>query len=555
MFAIDWFFHKRSFNDVKDLILSADNLLLLGICFFAVLLHWNTIVTNYDDYNYWAVSTKSLFFRNGIEPKHRHVSFYYGDYPLGMQLIQWWFMHLLGSWEERMLFIGNAIFLYSFIAPLFAGIRSRVKILLCFIVTILIPYSAYDFQYRLSPDACMGIVYSLALVFCIRSVREKEDSWFYLIAVGLFCAALTMIKSVGILWAAFVWVLWLLLFFLKNGIKFRYIRSIAVVAAPGFIMWWLWKRACYLLERDTILVSRWKESALVFDQGHIQRASVFGEAITEVPFRTIPVTGVQVSLVLYFVVACIALWFFAYKIVVSTKEKKLYHTVLGFAILSAIVYMIVILYSVLTMFYLETQYENRHLLLHALIMRYWCPCIYSLLVIGVDFFIQYQKICKPDLRRGLLPYIMSIFLLGIHVPIAVRSVNDQVNIQQQSLAMISEYKEVLRDFLEERDKLPDPLNSKVLYCNLDEFPSVWVGFLAEYFYDGTAVMLESIDPDWLWRTIWNLHFTHIYFASDTQTSTMEYSNLVGGEEFLFNTMYKVEDTDVDYVFLIPEGGN
>ena len=99
---------KAGFRQVvKEAITQPATIVFLLSLGLVVLLNINAVICSWDDINYWATTVRSFFIHNGLEARYCNVASGWGDYPVGQQLIEWWFMHTFGNeWRENLLFIG-----------------------------------------------------------------------------------------------------------------------------------------------------------------------------------------------------------------------------------------------------------------------------------------------------------------------------------------------------------------------------------------------------------------------------------------------------------------
>ena len=75
-----------------------------------------------DDAGYWALEVKSLWYFNGLVGAQEHLALAFGTYLPGMQLLQWWAMHAVGTWSEPTLYATLFISYAAFLLPLLDGV-------------------------------------------------------------------------------------------------------------------------------------------------------------------------------------------------------------------------------------------------------------------------------------------------------------------------------------------------------------------------------------------------------------------------------------------------
>ena len=226
----------------------------LGVAVVMICLVQFRQVLEWDAYNFWAPDIKSLFYRNGFAGQYCNVSPGFGDYPPIMQLLLWWFLHLGGAWQEQTLFVGYFLFGASLLFAL-AGkfIRSNrfwtfpLAVGLGFVV-LLLPGLVDTSWYRsLYMDPVMALVFGSMLGLAVgdnpNDRRQREISFFLL---ALF---LTLMKSIGFLWALFA----IVFYFLWHH-RSRSGRSFAAITLAGVAgVYGSWALFCKLTERTTTL--------------------------------------------------------------------------------------------------------------------------------------------------------------------------------------------------------------------------------------------------------------------------------------------------------------
>lgn len=167
-------------------------------------------VTWWDDYNFWAVDAKSLFFLDGFAGRYANVAPEFGDYPPALQLFKWFFLHLSpGQFQEGLLFSGYYTFLLLYLAPLFRRFRWKnpLAVLAAAVTLVLFPSVAEAFYCSgACADLGMAVVYGAFLT--AAADREGHDSRFYALRLGLYAGVLVLVKSVGFLWALFALAFW-----------------------------------------------------------------------------------------------------------------------------------------------------------------------------------------------------------------------------------------------------------------------------------------------------------------------------------------------------------
>lgn len=80
----------------------------------------------WDDINFWATDVKALWALDGFAAKYANAASEFGDYPPGVQLVKWWFVHMRpDGFSEGLMFAGYYFAVFAFCMPLLRHIKSR----------------------------------------------------------------------------------------------------------------------------------------------------------------------------------------------------------------------------------------------------------------------------------------------------------------------------------------------------------------------------------------------------------------------------------------------
>lgn len=191
-----------------------------------------------DDVLQWALESKSLWFYNGLVDQTRHLNLYFATYTPGLQVVQWWLMHICGEWSEAVLYFGLFSTYVVFLLPLSGKIHWRQAYLmplfmaLCMILPIWGNQLSYVF---LGVDTTLALCFGYVLV---QIWRVKDQDQLGLLSIALGMCALVLIKQIGIVFAVMAAVLFLAL---KRGRK--PVVTLACVLAP-VLTWSGWMLFC-----------------------------------------------------------------------------------------------------------------------------------------------------------------------------------------------------------------------------------------------------------------------------------------------------------------------
>ena len=81
------------FAQLRELFFAPSAIAAMVLLTGAVLLTGNKIATWWDDLNFWATDVKALYALDGFAAKYTNAASEFGDYPPGIQLLKWWFVH------------------------------------------------------------------------------------------------------------------------------------------------------------------------------------------------------------------------------------------------------------------------------------------------------------------------------------------------------------------------------------------------------------------------------------------------------------------------------
>lgn len=349
---------RRSLYDIQFWMNVLAALLLMFLVRHRMILEW-------DAYNFWGADVKSLFYRNGFADAFSNVAPSFGDYPPMVQLILWWFLNLSGKYEEGMLFSGYFAFSASILFVVTDVQRKRgILRMTAFsagtvLLLIMLPGMLDTAWYRsLYMDPILGFLFGSILITIIR--RHRCTDGFYHFKIAVLLSALTLTKSIGILWAVLA-----SLFFLLWKKSDRVIRLTAVkYAGLSTAVCLTWVGYCRRMHRTTDLTEsitgqgseRISEltHGTFFSSGHnLDYIQAYGKAFLFEPVHRR--TWDLLSLTPFFciVVLVAALIFFRWIRVLSRRQFR--KVIIFFLLVNLLIYSM-LLWAHLTIFSGETQY-------------------------------------------------------------------------------------------------------------------------------------------------------------------------------------------------------
>lgn len=218
--AVGWFFRQKKEEREAFLCACRYNMtrpsFITGILLLAVVAVCTSskLVTWWDDFNFWAVDARALYFSDGFAGKYGNVATAFGDYPPATQLIKWWFLHLNPQeFKEGLAFAGYYTMNLVFLLPLLKKEKGKNVFILLFMATALwlFPSVGEYFGYNgFCADLTMACIYG-AFLYAVTD-REVESEVFYYGRLALYLGVLVIVKSIG-----FVWTLFGLVFFCCIG--------------------------------------------------------------------------------------------------------------------------------------------------------------------------------------------------------------------------------------------------------------------------------------------------------------------------------------------------
>lgn len=437
----------------------------------------NEQILEWDGYNFWGPDTKSLFYRDGYAPLHSNPASRFGDYTPMAQLVWWWFSHLAGEYGENYVFMGNYIFgalLLFGVADRFRTARKPWNLVMAAgacLCAVVLPGVACTSWYRaLCVDPLMAMMFGLTLSLTVCRSQSHPGFWRAKLLALAMC--LTLVKSIGILWAALAlgfWCLW----WGKERRAWRFALAwgggIALCRAS-------WSVFCGLNERSTALVGsfyatvgqRLQELADgVFLTSGNNRGYLASYAkaflVTPIHRESTPALDIPpAALVLLLFAGALLLWRLGF-----VPKKKGGRLLVFMAVTLAVIYLVVLV-GQFTMFYTETGYLEPVKAL-TLMTRYCSPAHMGLLMLLCTFVSGQAADSAPEAslgrRRAAALAVTAAVILscGAYYEMYRRFVYDELDAQRIELR--ESYRQRYSGFLSAVEGLPlDEPDTRVLLC-------------------------------------------------------------------------------------------
>ena len=210
------------------------------LCFCAaVLFFWFAaepmVVWWRDDLVHWGLQVKSLWFFHGLVDGAHSLNARFGDYPPGIQVLQWLMIHAEGTWSERTLYFILFTTYAVFLLPLFSRVPWRRAYWMPLMLLFLIAFPTWG---NVLSYVFLGVDTSLSLCFgyaLLLAWEHRRGERFTYAAFALALCGMLAIKQIGLLLAVFA----LVLFTLRTHEKAK--RLISLWALPLLLTGaWAW---------------------------------------------------------------------------------------------------------------------------------------------------------------------------------------------------------------------------------------------------------------------------------------------------------------------------
>lgn len=179
----------------------------LLVCVIFILLYSNRFVIGWDDLHYAATFPKDMFYY-GTMPVGSNSCTRYRDYLPLLQLFFYWGFQGIRNFSEPLMFQYKIVLIFTCMLPFFKLLTQNkgVKRICILIMTIILPYTCLiEILDGLSMDTVMALFFGYALVAVFE--RDKCD-WFYYYKIISALLVLVLIKSIALMFAGFVIVIW-----------------------------------------------------------------------------------------------------------------------------------------------------------------------------------------------------------------------------------------------------------------------------------------------------------------------------------------------------------
>ncbi len=574
---------KKLFARLRELFCAPSAIAALVLLAGAVLLTGNKIATWWDDLNFWATDVKALYALDGFAAKYTNAASEFGDYPPGIQLLKWWFVHLKpDSFSEGLMFAGYYFGVFVFLTPLLSRLdealqtdRRTVKQLF-WIVVLAVCLAAFPSMTEtfylggMCADLVMAVLYGVILMSCLEDravpgadtaavdtavadtvaadtvAAASRSRAFSNLRIALYLGVLVLVKSVGFLWAAFALVfVW---FWRLHGAadKKKEIRQLLCITALPAVSGGSWMLFCLLMKRVAKLtgaaVSMASGSLPILLEGTVQKLlHAYAEAFAVWALHRDGCSGIGVSALALFVIFLIGIaWLYRRKLLTKTERNFLF----VYVPLTGIVFYGINLVSHLTIFATETQYLEATGMI-ASIERYSAPFTVGTLYLLFGIFLERS----PKLWGKISPYAVlaaAVLLCANWGAVYDGMIGYRQRLDDDLQARSNMITEASEEFLEKMSKQDVGSGMRVLYLKNAQDAAQWVrNTYISFEASPVSVLFGGIGEDTTSGQVWELvqasHAGYLY-ADETDEALKELFAPYT-EEFAWKTLYRIQMND------------
>lgn len=568
---------KKLFARLRELFCAPSAIAALVLLTGAVLLTGNKIATWWDDLNFWATDVKALYALDGFAAKYTNAASEFGDYPPGIQLLKWWFVHLKpDSFSEGLMFAGYYFGVFVFLTPLLSRLdealqtdRRTVKQLF-WIVVLAVCLAAFPSMTEtfylggMCADLVMAVLYGVILMSCLEdravpgtdtaaantaaadTAAASRSRAFSNLRIALYLGVLVLVKSVGFLWAAFALVfVW---FWRLHGAadKKKEIRQLLCITAFPAVSGGSWMLFCLLMKRVAKLtgaaVSMASGSLPILLEGTVQKLlHAYAEAFAVWALHRDGCSGIGVSALALFVIFLIGIaWLYRRKLLTKTERNFLF----VYVPLTGIVFYGINLVSHLTIFATETQYLEATGMI-ASIERYSAPFTVGTLYLLFGIFLERSL----RLWGKMSPYAVlaaAVLLCANWGAVYDGMIGYRQRLDDDLQARSNMITEASEEFLEKMSKQDVGSGMRVLYLKNAQDAAQWVrNTYISFEASPVSVLFGGIGEDTTSGQVWELvQASHAgYLYADETDETLKELFAPYTEEFAWKTLYRIQMND------------
>lgn len=547
-------------------IMGAVLLAAVAVCVSAKMVTW------WDDFNFWAVDARALYFSNGFAGRYGNVAPAFGDYPPGSQMMKWWFLHLEPrEFREGLAFAGYYTMNLVFLFPLLRKWKGKNVFFMTLMAAALWFFPSvgeYFGYYGFCADLTMACIYG-GFLYAVTD-REVESEAFYYGRLGLYLSVLVLVKSIGFVWALFGLVFFALYRYFvedrpqggdgvtqgEDGKRRRGRGGLATVVLLPAATGGSWMLFCLLMRRVAnstttavkyVVTDEYGLSGYMGEYAAAFLRAFFGSPLHRTKSYFLDLTPFGC----YLCICLISLLFWKSKLL-SAKMGKL---ILGFCTVSGALFYGIIFLAHITIFAGETQYLDTSGMILS-IERYGAP-----FTIGTLLFLS--QIWMNSAARLFDREKFPLFLRRYGVPLGfilfvALTANYQVgydglagyrdDLEEQRRDREGYVDEEAEAFLDAIQILQPDKRARVYYfrgADTPEFHDIYTSYLAA----PVSVVHKEIDldeapADWVLGQIKGSHASYLYVEDTDADENAVFAVVTQEEVFSCGVLYRIaEDGD------------
>lgn len=544
---------KKRFKQACGLLISWKSILLLVILLCITFLVKDRVAVWWDDINYWAVDAKALYYNGGFAGKYGNVAPEFGDYPPALQVFKWFFLHFSPNvFVEGLMFAAYYCLNLIYMLPLLNRLdRKKPGFIAVGLAGIfLLPFIADNVaSMGTCADVTMGIIYG-AFLWAVFDDKEHSDMFYYSRA-ALYLCVLVLTKSVGIEWAFFGMVFFILFKYKREKEQGKSVKKIHryvfLLSAVFLVTEGSWLLFCLKNRRVAKLTGAGVRIAVSRDFSFLKNAAekmkIFMEGFFCYPMHSDKTWGIDIStgvMLALFILLAFLLYYLRF-----LQKWELKRCLLFIAITSLMAYGIIFLGHI-TIFAGELQYAEPSVMAKS-IARYGAPFTIGLLYLFMGILTR---------QKGMYGYVIcfTAILLTTSFPAAFQGLYRYRATLKEDIALREEMiEENAKIFLQKialkkaETEDNEIFTKRTLYLRDDEtihwVKDTYISYEASpvpVVYGGIS---SSMNKEMLNKTIQDSHAAYLYADKVKGDTAHLFADMLKDGAFEYETIYEIEERD------------
>ena len=195
IFIIKSIKNKEIKDEVKK-IFTPGLFVYIGFFLLLIIINYNRIFEEYDEFNHWAVIVKNMYINNAYGTIENSIVTF-NEYPPFTAIFQYLFLKLSGGYSEDLIIISQGMLYISIIIPICEHVdfgKNFSKLLLIIPTIIMLPLIFYkNFFINILVDGFLGVLFGIGM-FLIY----KENDFYRNVLFVLILIALILTKNIGV---------------------------------------------------------------------------------------------------------------------------------------------------------------------------------------------------------------------------------------------------------------------------------------------------------------------------------------------------------------------